>query len=108
MKTTTIFCIFAILFFCGCISTQTIDKSLLPKIKIEEESIQKREFIINVKGPIIVDDLTRCMNPPPDIVCSLFGDFGELVICPTECGVITCVPGAVILCPSGLCYTADP
>ena len=91
----------------GCGSVETIQKPYLPKIKIEEP-VEKAKPTVSVKGPKVVNDIAMCMNVPPEIVCKLTGDFGELVHCITECGIIVCVPGDVILCPNGLCYTADP
>lgn len=92
----------------GCGSVNTIEESIIPRINIEEpEPTDKaRPFsITNAGGPIIVDDLARCMNVPPQIECWVNG---ENVFCETECGSITCKPGQWILCPSGMCYTADP
>jgi len=68
----------------------------------------KPKPIISVKGPTIVYDLARCINVPPQIECWHTTDGSGNVFCDTECGEITCMPGEWILCPSGLCYTADP
>jgi len=96
----------------GCVPIESIKPIIPTPVVIEEPEPlpdPRPTPIISVEGPIIVGDLARCMSVPPDIVCSLTGDFGDMVHCISPCGIIVCIPGQVILCPStGLCYTADP
>lgn len=95
----------------GCGSVNTIEESIIPRVNIEEpEPTDKAKplSIMNAGGPIIVNDIARCINVPPQIVCSLTGEFGDRVYCESPCGDIICVPGDLILCSPGLCYIADP
>jgi len=86
-------------FLAGCVPPDTLPKPTVPKPPPDE-------IVRPVEGePIVVDDIKRCMNVPPAIECR---QNGEKVLCETPCGSVNCNPGAWILCPTGLCYTADP
>ena len=87
-------------FIGGCVSSiNQLPKPTVPKPP-NDEIVRPVEG-----GPIIVDDIRRCMNIPRMIECK---QIGKEVKCQTVCGEIICNPGAWILCPNGLCYTADP
>ena len=95
----------------GCVPIESIKPIIPTPVVIEEPDPlpdPRPPPIISVEGPIVVGDLARCMNAPPQIVCRLTGAFGDRVHCESPCGDIVCIPGDLILCPSGLCYIADP
>lgn len=99
-----IFCVLIVCMFWGCIPQNTVPDSLPVPEPPPDEII--RPVINDQYGPVIVYDLSKCKNVPPEIEC--WETENNRVLCQTECGDISCEVGAWILCPNGLCYTADP